>query len=242
MADAQLLQYILAQERAGFREDQIRQSLVSNGYPQEAIDEAFRELGPTTVDPTVHEYVQQYSRQGYSAQQTLTMLLQQGFVPKKIRRAINDVYGPGSVSSGSHTGVVVFIVIALFLFIGGWYFLSGTDGSQQPLSAYSPSISLSPPETIAQVLETAQKEGKETALTQCAEQLSGRDRDLCILDVAVLDSIHDSTICGRIIDAEYHDTCLLNFITEEFDSVCRQVTLPASKNTCNSIATLRGAT
>lgn len=231
----QLHQYIIAQEQAGFTEQQIRAALAQNGYPAADIDAAFRALSPAQADTVVHEYVQQYARQGYSAVQVFSMLRQQGYAANKVRRAINDVFGRGAAPSHAHA--LAFVMVAIALAVGGLYLM---DDSPVPQGPDGPgTVVLSPPEIIAQVLEVTRQEGSARGVRECQERLSGRDRDLCILDVAVIESVSDKTLCTQIADIEYHDACLMNFLQEDFDYVCTRVKLAENRGTCEKIAALR---
>lgn len=236
MTDERLLQYVLEQERKGYSKDQIHEALLASGYSPEQVRVAFSELSGGAHDDVVHDYVEQYARDGLSATQTFAKLREQEYAPAKIRRAINAVYGPGAAPGGHH--VIAFAIIALLIAGGGLFFLL----NEPQIPAANPGtgqVSLSPPEIIMEVLDLA-RDNPDSAVQACKQRLLGRDRDVCLLDIAVLPAVEDLAYCGHIADIALKDTCLLNFADAHLEQVCAQVQLAKSKELCSRIKSLKG--
>jgi hypothetical protein len=238
VADAQLLQYIVQQEHSGYNETQIRQALAANGYQQPDIEAAFRELGPAQMDPVVHEYVQQYARQGYPPVQIFTTLTQQGYTPKVVRKAINDVFGP-LVMPQRHTGTIIFAAIAILVAVAGFYFITGDRTTPQPPIGQVPGGLPSTTEQISAILFIAEQKGKETAVRECTARLIETERDRCISAVATYPSVSDDRLCDQVTDPTVHDACLLSFFNTRFESVCSRMKLRDNVDTCDSVRALR---
>lgn len=228
---ADLHEYIVKEEQAGYSEEQIKQVLKDSGYSEEQIKRAFQ---PVEHDDDVHEYVQQYARQGYTKEQVLSELRKQGYGPRTIRKSMNEVFPSQSASHG-HT--LLFVLLALAIGAGGMYLALGPLDSS-PATAGAGEQSFSPSEIIAQVLETTRSDGKDAGLSACQERLVGQDREKCLAVVAA--ATQDSALCDRIVSPDIHDSCLMNFFNDEFESVCERVKLAESKDTCSSISALQG--
>lgn len=239
VTDAQLLQYIVQQEHAGYNEAQIRQALAANGYQAPDIDAAFRDLGPAKMDPVVHEYVQQYARQGYPPVQIFTTLTQQGYSPKVVRKAINDVFGP-LVMPERHMGTMVFTIIAVLVAVTGFYFITkdGTTSVQPPIGNV-PSGPPSTTEHINSILLIAEQKGKDSAVRECQARLIETERDRCVSEVATYPSVSDDRLCDQVVDPTVHDACLLSFFTTRFESVCPRMRLRENADTCDSVRALQ---
>jgi hypothetical protein len=236
-----LLTYIVAQQQAGYANTQIKAALLANGYSEKDIQDAFARLGPTQESAHVHDDAQQYARQGMSAPQAFSQLIQQGHDPKDARKAVRDAFGAAPVEhERSHT--VVFILIAIVIGAGGMYLLLGTGvggdlGGVAPVGAQP--ISFSPSEIIAKSLEATRSSGKDAGIASCTQQLVGDDRERCLAAIAA--TTQDMQVCTQLSNAEIHDGCLLYFIDSSFDDVCAQVQLVRSKDTCESLRALRSA-
>jgi hypothetical protein len=237
VADQQILQYIITQERAGYGESQIRAALASQGHQQQQIDAAFKELQTAQIDPVIHEYVQQYARQGSTPVQIFKTLTEQGYAPGKVRRSIIDVFGPGTLPT-HHTAV--FFVIALVIAAGGIYFLQASllhPAPDNPTSGNT--IEFSASDMIGQVIAIARTQGGDAGVKECQLRLRNDDRDRCLLDVAILENVNDSTICDQVVDARIKDTCLLNFMDADREGICKRVQLQESIEVCNAVKELK---
>lgn len=237
MADP-VLEYIIAQEHAGYTEQQIRQALANQGYPKEQIDAAFRQLGPAKLDPDVHEYVQQYARQGYAPVQIFSQLTQQGYPAKDVRKAINEVFGPLVMPQNNHA--TVFIVLALIIAVGGFFLIlrdPGAPADQPPIGQVPRELSLS--EQIARVITIAEERGKDDAIRECTTRLFDEERAKCLAAIATFAG--DDALCDEITNVNAHDACLMSFLNEKFDSVCVRVKLRENIETCESIRAFKTA-
>ncbi|MDD9953025.1 MAG: hypothetical protein OXR66_01685 [Candidatus Woesearchaeota archaeon] len=233
---ASLVEYIIKEERAGYTEAQIRQVL-SQQYNKAEIDNAFASLQHTGSANTEIQYVQEYARQGYTPEQIFSTLIGQDHKPGAVKKAINSVFGSGTIHTKSNLSTVVFVLIALFIGAGGMFFLLDKPTGIQPGTAQAVNT-FSPSATIAGVLETTQREGALAGIGACQEQLAGVDRDKCVAAVAV--AAQDHMICGQIVDLSVHDSCLLNLIGTDF-AACENVKLAESRATCDSVRALQGA-
>jgi hypothetical protein len=234
----QLLEYIITQEHAGYTEDQIRQALAGQGYTKQQIDDAFKSLGPSNIDPTVHEYVQQYARQGYPPVQIFSMLTQQGYPANKVRKSINEVFGP-LVMPQRHWGLAVFIILAVAVALGGFYIIQNTA---EPTPIHTgPPQELSTSAQITNIVAVAQSSGKDAAIRQCLNTLLDDDRDRCLMSVAITATVNDNLLCDQIVNAEIHDACLLSFINQDFEGTCKRVKLRENADTCEGLRALRSA-
>jgi hypothetical protein len=237
---SQVHEYIIAQERAGFTHDQIRDALVQQGIPGGDVEKAFRELTGAKTDSVVHEYAQHYAGQGMPPVQVFKTLTEQGYPPGTVRKAVRDVFGPGAMPQ-HHS--LAFALVALFLVIGGLYFLDPfswvgqTDGPivEQPTGAVSFSVS----EQIEQVSVLAREQGRDAGVAECQVRLRGDNRDTCLLNVAILPNVRDDALCDQIQDDTLHDACLTNFLDTARVSVCKRARLAQTQQTCASIAALQ---
>jgi hypothetical protein len=245
MADPQLIAYITAQTQAGYPREQIRQALLANGYPALAVEAALREGSPQRANLQAVASAQQMAQQGFTAPQATQGLESQGYSRTDARVAVRTAYGIGAPSGSHHLVVVLFLIVAVLVGAGGMYLLLGGQ-STPPINTNSSVdgntvVDFSPNEIIAGVVNIAHTQGKDDAVRACfSRRLPDYYRDTCLLDVAVIDTIADDTICDQIQDPKIHDTCLLTFIdTNRFESVCARVQLVSSKETCGSIRSLR---
>jgi len=231
VADPQLLQYISQQEHAGVRPEQIAQVLADRGYTQEQIAEALSEANRASIDPHIVSYVQEYARAGQTPAQIQQELVAQGYAPAQVRKAIIHYFGPGTLPK-HHT--IMFACIALLLVAGLGLLLHQTISTptiEQPAQ-------INPSEQIGIVLGIARDKGPQAAIKECQVRLRNRDRDLCIMDVAILDSVHNDQLCDQIVDVSVRDTCLMNFL-DSTPSVCKRVQLRENLETCQLIGSLR---
>jgi hypothetical protein len=234
----QLLEYIITQEHAGYTEDQIRQALAGQGYTKQQIDEAFKSLGPSNIDPVIHEYVQQYARQGYPPVQIFSMLTQQGYAANKVRKSINEVFGP-LLMPERHWGLAAFIAIAVIVALGGFYIIHNS-GEPTPIVT-GPPQELSTSAQITNIVAVAQSSGKDEAVRQCLNTLLDDDRDRCLMSVAITSKVNDNSLCDQIVKPEIHDACLLSFINQDFEGTCKRIKLRDNVDTCESLRALRTA-
>lgn len=244
MVNQQLLQYIVQQEHAGYSESQIRLALQNSKYSQSDIDAVFRSLKGGKSDAIVHDYVEQYARGGYSGPETFSALQGMGYDAKTIRKALKDVYGTRTVSSDvPHTHIFIFSILALVLGAAIMFMVftvfgdddsAGTGGTIEPIITFEPQV------IINDIVELARREGRDAGIAACEERLIQTNRDLCLQAVAVMREVEDPKVCTMIADIEVHDSCLINFLNEDFEGVCSQVKLARSKETCDSLRQLRG--
>lgn len=234
MAD-ELLNYIVTQEHAGFSEDQIKKALAANGYSVLQIEDAFRELQAATLDPQLHEYVQQYARQGMTPQQIFQLLAREGYSTASSRRAIREIFGPGTLPTHHKA---VFLTVAILVAVGTLYFLNPLSPTpEQPAQIGAVTLA----DQIAQVIIVAKEEGKAAAIRECQVRLQNDDRDTCILDIATLDEIQDNSLCDQIADLKLKDICLMNFIDRDRVGICKRVSLKENVDTCKALAALTQA-
>ena len=230
---ADILAYIMEQQRAGYGEPQIRAALLASGYTQVDVDRAFRDLAGKTPDDAIRGYAQEYARQGYSEADAFAQLTQQGYPAGAAKKALHDVFG--APATECHPSTAIFIILALIVGIGGTYlFLNDAPVTEQPVQ-----ITLAQSEVIADVLQVARTEGEDTAVQQCHERLAGVHREKCLAAVAA--GTEDLALCRQITDADVHDGCMLYFLNTDFDEVCAGVKLAESKATCASVQNLRGS-
>lgn len=243
MPNQQLLQYIVTQEHAGYSELQIRQALGQNGYQQADIDAAFRDLKPHTdaqVNDEVRTLVQQYANQGYSPLQVFNALTQQGQHAGAIRKAIKDVYGP-LMMPNSHTGAIVFAILAIIIVGAGIFLITGKDGPGEDYVLPADDIELSTTQQITQIVGMAASEGKEGAIQQCMGRFFDDDRGRCLAAVATYPTVNDDRICDQIVQYEIRDACLMNFVNENTESVCSRVQLRENIDLCETLVALSSA-
>ncbi|MBR9701174.1 hypothetical protein GOV11_04890 [Candidatus Woesearchaeota archaeon] len=242
MVNQQLLEYISNQEHTGYSEQQIRAALLKSGYSPKDIDAGFRANKPGKHNDVVHDYVQQYARMGYTAPQILSTLIGQGHGHHSVKRAIKDIFGDGAFGSNvPHTHIFMFSIMALVVGAGLMYFVImflGSPNGDTPTGV--PIITYEPQAIITDVVETARQQGVDAGISGCKERLSGQYQDQCLHALAIMKEVQDSRICGMIETAEVHDSCLMNFLNDDFDSVCDQVKLARSQETCSSLRALRG--
>jgi hypothetical protein len=238
MVDPQILGYIVAQERAGYTPEQIKQALLQNGYPQADVDQAFRQLGPANQDPVVLEYAQQYQRQGLPAAQVFQQLVQQGYPPNVARKAVRDVYGVG-LPAEHHVKMLSFLLVAVIVAVGGVYFITSGGPAEEhpsPIDGNVP-IPVNPSQVIAGIIVMAKTQGSAAGAAECQNALSGDDRDTCITSVAL--ATEDDAICDMVSRERQKDQCLMNFLDSRFESVCGRVVLRESAETCDRIRQLQ---
>src|SRR3989338_4107301 len=106
MVDARLFSYVQQQLNAGYDANTIRNYLLQNRYPRNEVDAVFqaiqqgqrpssssfqaRQQSPQQGQiATLTNYFKQYMRQGYSAEQVQTFLLQNGY-PQNIVAAAKE--------------------------------------------------------------------------------------------------------------------------------------------------------
>ncbi|HIH24351.1 TPA: hypothetical protein HA251_04925 [Candidatus Woesearchaeota archaeon] len=241
MADPQLVQYINAQLQAGYGKEQVRQALAAGGYPPLAIEEAFRDLKGPVSNPQILNFAQQLLQQGYLPIQATAALVQQGFSQHDARAAVKQVYGVNPPGGSRHVALVAFVLITIVVLGLGTYLLidDGEEGTtpDDDTPVITPQ---SDQEITAMIIKVADANGKDTAVRQCFSKLKGEARDNCILDIAVLESVRDDTLCDQIQNPTSHDACLMNFLnTDRFESVCSRAKLVASIQTCENIKLLR---
>jgi cytochrome P450 len=234
--DNQLLQYIIEQERAGYAETQIRQALIAQGRSTAEINAAFQAAQGAQLEPVIQEYVQQYARQGSTPVQVFEALTAQGYAAASVRKAIIAVFGPGTMPKDHHAAM--FLIIAALVAVGGIYVLNpgGIIPVQQPTTNVMQEFSVS--DQIASIVIIAREQGTETALKECQVRLRNDNRDLCTLDIAILDEKGDA-ICDQILDATLRDTCLMNFIDKDRAGICKRVNLKENVDTCQTLAALQ---
>jgi hypothetical protein len=219
----QLSQYISAQERAGFSDLQIKQTLLQSGYQEPQIMQAIASLHPDSV---IHDYVQQYARQGMHPVEIEKALVQQGYSKHQVVHAIRELFGPGTLPSHH----ALFAIAAILILVLGVFLLRDwfVPTTQPP----------EPSEQISGIIILAQS-NPEKALDQCRITLKGTYRDQCVLSVATIPDGALIDHCSEIQDIQIRDTCYLNFLDSDFDEACRKVKLQASVDTCKQLQALR---
>jgi hypothetical protein len=146
--DESLAEYITAQLRQGYSEEQIRQTLLQNGYPRSMIDAAFTVLRPgrtTTSHPPatiaaanpLASYIKTYVAQGYRVEQLRPFLLQQGYPASQVDAAIAAATGQLTVRHEVHLPAATMMkVAALLIIVAGIIFgitlLRGAGPTAQP--------------------------------------------------------------------------------------------------------------
>jgi hypothetical protein len=232
----QLLQYIIEQEHAGYSEAQIRQALAAQ-YSQPEIDAAFKSLKPSKSNPEVHEYVQQYARQGYTPVQIFDTLTKQGYPASAVRKSLNEVYGP-IVMPQRHIGAISFAAVAIIVLAVG-VFLIMQKQSFAPAPVPLPSKDVSFAEQTSQIVQIAKTQGEAPAVQACMSNFLDVERDKCLLSVATNPKVNDNALCDQIVDSSVHDACLMSFINVDFEGSCKRMKLADNVNACESIRSLR---
>jgi hypothetical protein len=229
--------YIIGQEHAGVADEQIKQALLARGYTQTQVDAAFNELKVQGADPVLLEYVQQYARQGSTPVQIFNILTQQGYAPGKVRGAVRQVFGVGTLPT--HHGMA-FLAIALVIGAGLFFLLH--DSSQEAVLQQPGQIGteVTLAEQIEQVITVAKNQGIDAGIKECQVRLASSSRDLCILDVVLADGSQLSK-CDQVSDVGLRDKCLMNFIDQDREKVCSLVKLKESTDTCEVLAALKGS-
>jgi len=235
--DPRLAQYVQAELAKGFSKDQIRLALGNSGYAARDIDTAFSELATDTSGAGM--LTQSLARSGVPQEQVRDQLVKAGYAGSTATRAIKDVYGVAPATSGGAGKMAVFAIIALLVGAGGMWLLLG-DAPDTPVIQPTGPVSFSPAEVIASMLETARTQGSDAGVSACRERLSGRDRDLCILDVAILPGVGSLALCDQVADVTYADACYLNFVGDgsNVDAICAKVRLAENRDTCETITRL----
>ena len=236
--DPRLAQYVKAELCKGYGRDQITLALAKSGYRPADIDATFRQLSDDLQG--AEALAQSIARTGTTREQARAQLAQAGYTGAATRRAVNNVYG---APSDGHLSTAMFAIIALAIGAGGMWLYLGIADNGAPAPAGG-TIALSPSEVIAQVLEVVRAQGTDAGIAACKQRLSGRDRDLCILDVAILPDVADMALCDQVADVQYADACYLNFLGDErnVDAACAKVRLAENRDTCEAIIRLRPAT
>lgn len=126
MSADSLAEYVNNLLRQGYSEEQIRDVLRQNNYPESMIDAAFAALGaPTkeraprqraTVEEQLTSYLRTYLAQGYDAAALKQNLLQQGYRAADIDRALGAATGQ-SVRHEHHIASSTIIKLALLLIL-----------------------------------------------------------------------------------------------------------------------------
>ncbi len=131
MSGQSLVEYISSLLSQGYTEAQIRQTLLQNNYPQSMIDTAFAALGqqvqervvtstpPTSVVDQLTSYLRTYLAQGYDAQALRQTLLQQGYSPGDVDRALAAATGQHVTVEHHIAGSTILKLAVLLLFLGG---------------------------------------------------------------------------------------------------------------------------
>jgi hypothetical protein len=238
--DTRLLSYIKEEFGKGFSQQQVRLALTSSGYDPAQVDAAFAQL--SSDSDGAQSLAQSLARNGVQAPQAQEQLTRSGYSSAVAARAVRTVYGAPASSALESSHTLVFALLALLVGAGGmWLFLGSGDSGELAATPAADAVSFAPSEIIAQVLEVARARGAEAGVRACGERLSGRDRDLCILDVAILPETQDIALCDRIADIQYADACYMNFLgdADNADAVCAKVRLAQNRDTCDAIMRLR---
>ncbi len=235
--DPRLSQYIMAELGKGFSKDQIRLALGNSGYAIRDVDAAFSLLATDSAGAA--SLAQSVARSGLSKEQARDQLVKAGYAGSTASNAIKDIYGAPAASNTGKTAM--FAIIALLIGAGGMWLLLG-DTTTTPVIPTTGPVSFSPSEIIASVLETARVQGADAGVSACRERLNGRDRDLCILDVAILPNVGSLALCDQVADVTYADACYMNFLGDgsNIDAICAKVRLAENRDTCEAITRLRG--
>lgn len=238
--DPRLTQYIQAELGKGFARDRITVALTQSGYSAADVDSAFAQLsGDLAGAETLAVSLARASTPRGVAE---AQLHKAGYAPVTVKRALRDVYGVEDAASGAGTSrAIVFALVALLIGAGGMWLLTDRDDSPGPGGPAVP-VSFAPAEIIAQVLEIARSDGSDAAVRACKERLAGRERDLCVFDVAILPEVRDATLCDQVADPEYGDACYLNFLDLDPSGMCAKVRLAANRDTCEQVARFSSTT
>jgi hypothetical protein len=146
MVDIRLVNYIQQQVQVGYDLQTIRTFLLTNGYQQQAVDEAIqfiqkpqRPKKQPSQEQLLVTYIKKYMQQGYTAQQIQQTLLQRGYPPFTVQKAIKKATKKGfslphialpNVSKRTLLIIVLLILIIISILGIGWFFLN-TDFSQE---------------------------------------------------------------------------------------------------------------
>ncbi len=238
--DPRLTQYIQAELNKGFARDRITAALTQNGYTAAAVDSAFAQLsGDLAGAETLATSLARASTPRDVAEAQLRTA---GYAPVTIKRALRDVYGIEPTANGGAGRAIAFALIALLIGAGGMWLLTAGDDAPAGDGSSSVPISFAPAEIIAQVLEIARADGSDAAVRACKERLVGRERDLCVFDVAILPEVSDATLCDQVADPEYGDACYLNFLDADPSGMCAKVRLATNRDTCERVARFSSTT
>ena len=239
--DPRLTQYIQAELGKGFPRDRITVALTQSGYSAADVDSAFAQLSGDLAG--AEALAASLARAGTPRGVADAQLRTAGYAPVTVKRALRDVYGVEETAGASGTSrAVVFALIALLVGAGGMWLLTADDDAPIGDDGSSVPVSFAPAEIIAQVLEIARADGADAAVRACKERLAGRERDLCVFDVAILPEVSDAALCDQVADPEYGDACYLNFLDVDPSGMCAKVRLAANRDTCERVARFSSTT
>jgi len=128
VSNESLAEYITEQLRQGYSEEQVRQSLLQNGYPRSMVDAAFVALRQDVTTKPRHapsiasasplaSYIKTYLAQGYQPEQLRLSLLQQGYSAADVDGALDEVAGRQTVRHELHLPVATVLKVAVLLIL-----------------------------------------------------------------------------------------------------------------------------
>jgi len=150
VSDQTLAEYISNLLKQGYTEEQVRQYLLQNRYPESMIDAAFQTMGgknqlqaPKTppANQMVNQlvtYLQTYLAQGYQVEQMRPYLVQQGYSQHDVEQAIGLVTGEQTVRHEVHFPIATIAKLAFLIILcfGIWFsyglIFDGDDGPEPP--------------------------------------------------------------------------------------------------------------
>ncbi len=152
MSDRSLAEYVGGLLRQGYTEEQIRASLLQNGYPQSLVDATFRALGqgqgnapapatgqqPSSAAGQLASYLRTYLNQGYQVEQLRPYLLDQGYAASDVDAAIGAATGQPVIRHEVHmpgatvAKLALLLLIAAALVFGLLYFRGAFAGNGSP--------------------------------------------------------------------------------------------------------------